>query len=158
MNQRIKAPSTVQELGHLADELGMGAPELLQLLEDLGGLKWWALDKEITVNTVRANDRLDAQTTITLTPRPRAVGKPAGYLREKGRKGTRARKGRFIGDERVGRGWIITPTWNAESNQHAIELWSPQDAKLTPAEARKFAVTLLETADAVEVASTTMEG
>ncbi|WP_434619292.1 hypothetical protein [Arthrobacter sp. A5] len=142
MNKPIKTPTTVRELGDLADGLGLTPMEVWGLIDGALGDRWW--------------DHGLGEVTFT-TQAPATIKRPSGYLREKGRKGTEARKARFAGPERVARGWILTPTWNAKTNQHAIEMWSAVDAKLTPADARKLAVALIEMADDVEAASTTTE-
>lgn len=66
---------------------------------------------------------------------------PAGYfLAEKS-------SDRWIGHEVVKRDWIITPTWNATTNTHSLELWManhrpPTYANLSPADALQLAADL----------------
>ncbi len=152
MQHTIKAPRTVRELGEIADMCGLKPSEVWVLLEEVLGERWWEHDaddfEDFTLSDGRPTSAFQMREGRTSTP-------PAGYLREKGSKGSKARKERFVGPERLAREWMLTPTWNAQTNEHAIELWSAVDAKLTPAKARKFAVALLELAESVEAAGTT---
>lgn len=58
---------------------------------------------------------------------------------------------RWIGTEKMNRGWIITPVWDGATNRRTIELWTSKDpdesdARLTPMEAIQLAADLIELA------------
>ncbi|MFD1845341.1 hypothetical protein [Arthrobacter flavus] len=60
---------------------------------------------------------------------------------------------RWIGPERVNRGWIITPVWNSTTSSHSIEVWmadhtAPTYANLSPVDAFEFAADLIAVARA----------
>ncbi|ALE05526.1 hypothetical protein AL755_08595 [Arthrobacter sp. ERGS1:01] len=76
---------------------------------------------------------------------------PKGYSKVKGRQDL------WTGVESMDRGWIVTPTWNSATGNHALEVWTPRLNFLTPAEARRLAQVLLAAADAAEAASTAMK-
>lgn len=61
---------------------------------------------------------------------------------------------RWIGEEKMHRGWIITPAWSAATNTHSLEVWmadhkAPNYATLTPAEALTLAADLTAVAEAL---------
>ncbi len=138
---RVKTPTTVRELGDLAERLGLKVSELWALLDDTLVERWWEHSEgEVTF-------------TFTLTPIPvplasrvenstpaEATTPPAGYVLAKGCSDL------WIGTETLNRGWIITPAWNSTTGAHTIELWAPKDDKLTPAEAVTLAADLLAVA------------
>lgn len=66
---------------------------------------------------------------------------------------------RWLGHEIVNRRWIITPTWDAATDSHAIEVWmadhkAPSYAELSPADAVQFAADLLTATRAANDAGT----
>ncbi|ALE91845.1 hypothetical protein AOC05_05075 [Arthrobacter alpinus] len=48
------------------------------------------------------------------------------------------------------RKWIITPAWDADTERHAIEVWTPKYQDFTPKQARQFAAALVEMAEIVD--------
>jgi hypothetical protein len=75
---------------------------------------------------------------------------PAGYVLAEGTSDI------WTGTDIVQRGWIITPSWNATTDRHSIELWtakgSPDEvlSHLTPAEAIQLAADLTTAARAID--------
>jgi hypothetical protein len=56
----------------------------------------------------------------------------------------------WVGEETYAHGWIITPTWNATTYEHGVELWlatNPDESysQLTPEAALKLSRELTET-------------
>ncbi|WP_248760238.1 hypothetical protein [Pseudarthrobacter sp. SSS035] len=144
MQHRIKAPTTVAELGDLAEWLGMDIVEVWDLLDDALGEKWWKHGLgEVTFTFSSA-----------VAAPPQAPTPPSGYVRSK--KGSE----RWIGDDIVKGPWIVTPVWNAATNTHTIELWManhkrPRYAQLSPADAYDLAADLIAAAKTAQTAGGT---
>lgn len=71
---------------------------------------------------------------------------PADYVMTKGN------EDRWTGTERLNRGYIVTPVWNATTDSRTIDLWTSKDpgesdAHLTPQEALQLAADLLQLAN-----------
>ncbi|WP_275777928.1 hypothetical protein [Paenarthrobacter sp. Y-19] len=133
MKQTIKAPTTIRELGEVAEKLDMGFAEVLDLLTKTLGVNWWNRDHE----------DFSAESSETSEYSATEQAPPTGYELAPG--GTDV----WVGAETFARGWIITPTWNSTTRQHAIELWiatNPDETyrQLSPGEAHQLATELTE--------------
>ncbi|WP_422757260.1 hypothetical protein [Paenarthrobacter sp. C1] len=147
MKHTIKVPTTVREIGDLAEQLDMGFTEILDFFAESCGPNWWNHDHEdFTVEFFERSEYV-AQELGHTTPEP-----PSGYDLADGC------SDHYVGDEYAKRGWIITPAWNATTNRHSIELWladheEPRYADLAPEDAYDLAADLIIAARAVTAES-----
>ena len=127
MDNTIKRPITLRELGDLSENLKLPIQETWSLLTNALGEEWWEHDHH--------------EVTLALGSTP-SLAAPAGYELAEGC------SDHWTGREIMNRGWIVNQAWNSTTGQSTIELWvadheAPSYGNLTPADAINLATDLL---------------
>ncbi|QOD04882.1 hypothetical protein [Pseudarthrobacter sp. BIM B-2242] len=165
--QTIKAPTTVAQLGAMAEEMRLTLPELLDLLRDVIGDEWWNSDEEVTTYsatfypaTVRELFAMAEERGMTAPRLLEVLGSfpepPAGYTMSE------CVDGLWTAPEIEVAGMVIVPAWNYRTQEHYLELWTgkcTEDeslANLSLADAYDVAAELIAAAKAAQTAGRTV--